>query len=176
MDKEIIKGELKSFSNEDIMRLCEGKVNIYTYPKLAGMVSIDQLLNYPIRCGAAIILYMTKKNYGHWVAIFETKPGLEFFDSYGISPDDELKLINEEFREQSNQDRRYLSRLMLESGKQVIYNNINLQSKKNDISTCGRWAGLRIALRTISLKNFQNLFINQTFPPDWYVSALTLFV
>jgi hypothetical protein len=184
MDKEIKRGEKKAFSNEDIERLCEGEINIHTYPELAMMSSLDQLLNSKVKCDAAIILYMSKPAFGHWVCIFKT-PGdpetIEFFDSYGYSPDDELKMINESYREQSNQDSAYLSALImdaLQDGyiKQVIYNKTKLQNDNTSIATCGRWAGLRIAMKEVPLKKFQSLFTNQTFNPDWYVSALTMFV
>jgi len=186
MDAFIKKSKSKAFSNEDISKLCEGAVNIYTYPELADMSNINQLLNYPVKCGAAIILYLSRKDFGHWVAIFKvpkTSDTIEFFDSYGYSPDDELKMINEKFRKISNQVQPHLSRLIYDSAiKNIIYNNVALQkhdkkqSYESAISTCGRWAGLRISLKEIPLEEFQNLFFKQKFDPDWYVTALTLFI
>ncbi len=44
MDKIIKKSYNVSFSDKDIRRLCEGKVNILEYSQLANMKTIDEML------------------------------------------------------------------------------------------------------------------------------------
>jgi hypothetical protein len=177
MDKIVNWGKGKAFSNEDICKLCEGEVHIVTYPQLAFMNNIRQLLG---KHKAAIILYMTRQRFGHWVAIFEV-PGhpdtIEFFDSYSMKPDDELDMIPDHFRVVSGQSIPHLTRLLNTSKyKNILYNDIRLQKRKDDTATCGRWAGIRVSMKEIPLEKFQKLFTGQTFDPDWYVSALTLFI
>jgi hypothetical protein len=174
MDALVKNSESKSFSGEDIFQLCEGKVRIIEYGELAKAKSLKEVLG---KHGAAIILYLTRKGYGHWTAIFRVnKNTVEFFDPYGLVPDEELGFISDNFRRESNQDVPHLTALMAASRDKIIYNQYPLQKLRKSTSTCGRWCGLRIALRKMPLANFVGLFEGQSFEPDWYVSALTLFV
>lgn len=174
MDAILAKGGQISYSEDDMRRLCEGKVKVIPYSHAAQAHSISELLGPH---GAAIILYETEPNYGHWVAVFEVSPSmLEFFDSYGYAPDSELKLVPGRFRAQSAQDKPYLSELIRRSGyKNVIYNNVRLQKTGPGTSTCGRWCALRVCCRNIPLKTFQRWFQGQRLAPDQYVTALTMF-
>src|SRR5271155_4054466 len=119
MDKLIKHWEGKSFSGEDVHRLCEGKVSVKRYKELARARSLDEAWG---KHKALIVLYETKDGYGHWCAIFEVdRDTMEFFDPYGMAPDAELNFINQRFRESSGQ-LPYLTDLMLRSRhKNVVY-------------------------------------------------------
>lgn len=174
MDKLIARSESKSFSGKDLIRLCDGKVRILEYSQLADARSLNEVLG---RKGAVIILYETRKNYGHWVGLFRVdKRTVEFFDPYGLMPDEELGFIDDNFREESGQSVPHLTALLAASRDKIIYNQFPLQKLAKNTSTCGRWCGLRIALRQLPLADFVALFVGQQFSPDWYVSALTMFV
>ncbi len=79
-------------------------------------------------------------------------------------------------RRELGQDLPHLTELLYNSPYQVIYNKVKLQKFKNETNTCGRWCGLRVALRHLNLKQFCSMFLKQKFDPDYYVTALTLFV
>lgn len=181
MDKVIALGRAETFSDQNMMALCDSKVKVVTYTDLAKYSSIEDVLS---PWGAAIILYMTKENFGHWVALFvahaddSSGQTLEFWDSYAIPPDGELAMVPEHFRQISGQNYPHLTAMINSCPlyKRVIYNSVQLQKLKKDVNTCGRWAGLRVAMRNVPLKTFQAMFSKQTFDPDWYASALTLFI
>lgn len=175
MDAILAKGGQISYSEEDMRRLCEGKVRVIPYSQAQQAANIEDLLGPH---GAAIILYETEPNYGHWVAVFEAGPRmLEFFDSYGNPPDTQLKLVPAAFRPQSGQTAPFLSQLIKQSGRysHVIWNNARLQKTGPGTSTCGRWCALRVCCRNIPLKTFQRWFTGQRLSPDMYVTALTMF-
>jgi hypothetical protein len=174
MDKLIHQFESKSFSGEDIRRLCDKQVRIMKYSDLAHHATLDDALG---KHGAAVILYETKPNYGHWIAVHRVKNGVvEVFDPYGESIDAPLEYINPEFARQSGQW-PILSELLKNSGyRRVVFNDVPLQRFRSDMNTCGRWCGLRIALRELPLQQFVKLFKGQRHPGDWYTTALTLFV
>lgn len=174
MDAILAKGQQISYSEEDMRRLCEGKVKVVPYRHAKQARHIDELLGSH---RAAIILYETEESYGHWCALFEVSPSmLEFFDSYGGKPDSQLSMVPASFRPKSGQDYPYLSDLIKDSGyKNVIFNDIKLQRTAPGTSTCGRWCALRVCFRNIPLKTFQRWFRNQRLSPDQYVTALTMF-
>ena len=175
MDKLIKASEQKSFSDKDILALTERKCVIRKYGELAKFRTLKQAWG---KHKAMVILVETKPGYGHWVSVF-SRPGgvIEVFEAYGLKLDEWLKYVPPAFAKESNQDEKHLTRLIINSKvKEVVVNDIRLQRFRGDVSTCGRWAGLRIALRDMTLPLFAELFLNQTFYPDWYATAMTFFV
>jgi hypothetical protein len=86
MDLLVPKLQKITFTEEDIRRVCQGKVNVLGYPELGSeeYPDLDSVLG---QYGAAVILYETKDNFGHWVALLrcnskreEKEPTLEWFD------------------------------------------------------------------------------------------------
>jgi hypothetical protein len=177
MDNLIKAAESETFSTDNIRKLCDSKVRVVSYTSLGDIDSIEDVLG-PHK--AAVILYETKESFGHWVCLFETAEDpafLEFFDSYGLPMDAELKFISPHYRNQSGQDVPHLTALVQRSNyKGVMYNKHKLQSTLSNVSTCGRWCGLRLAFRNVPLLRFLRLFENQTQKPDYYAVALSLFV
>lgn len=177
MDKVIQKLQGHSFSSTELLELVEGKANFITYPQLAKYSHIDELLK---NNDALIILYLTKPNYGHYTCLFrrcDDPSTLEFFDPLGIPMDDELEWIPKDFRRKSNQDYPYLTKLVYESGYNLIYNKYPLQKMMTNNNVCGRFVGLRIILKYLTIDQFVDLFIkNKHYSSDWLASALTVFI
>lgn len=175
MNALISKLKEKAFSDKDIIKLCKKKVRIIKYPELSKFKNIMTALG-PHK--ALIILYEIEKNYGHWVSLFQNSKGnIEFFDPYGLKPDDELKFISKNFRKINNEKYPHLTALLLNSDKPIEYNETRLQQYKEDVNTCGRWCGLRILFRNMLLKDFIKLFKkNKKYSPDFLATSLTLFI
>lgn len=148
----------KALSDKDIMRLLRGKANIMTYQELQKYNSLDDALGPH---GALVLLYTTKNNYGHWVCVFRVnKDTVEFFDSYGYSPDDQLNFIPQYFRERNYGRYPHLTALLYESGYNIVYNEYQLQDEKKGVNTCGRWCVLRILMKDVPQKKFSEYFYN----------------
>lgn len=180
MDAIVRQGESFSYSDSDIKRLLDDDVTIMKYPQLAECKTVEDIFKGN---SCACILYMTKQNFGHWTALIRSPGGqsetCEVFDPYGIVPDDELKYINEDFREDSNQVRQHLSHILHDEYKrgtlkEIFYNKFKLQSSMKDTNTCGRWCSIRCLLKGLSLEQFIPLFVDQTLPPDMIVTRASL--
>lgn len=157
----INKMKSKSLSSNDLLKLVNYKANLMTYPELTKFRTIDEALG-PHK--ALIILYETRKNYGHWCCVFRRNNKIiEFFDSYGLLPDDELKFIPEHFRDLNNERLPHLTVLLYKSEAQIEYNDKQLQQKMKDINTCGRWVGLRLILRELPIDTFNYMFTKYKF-------------
>ena len=146
-------------SNKDLLELVEGKANIVVYGDIFKYKTIDELL-YPYDC--CFLLYESKPKWGHWCVIFKRTPeNIEFFDPYGTFIDDELDLIDENFRKKSNQTYPYLTYLLYQNQYQIEYNQYKFQSKGKNIKTCGRWCVCRLWYRNLTLEQFKKLFKNK---------------
>lgn len=164
MDNFIKKQKKELFSESDIRKVLPD-VSIFTYEELKEM-SINDL------APECIILYQDTKNSGHWTCLnIDDNKCINFFDSYGYAPDEELdfsrynKLYND----------RYLSRIIINSGLPIKWNDRRLQIM-GDSNTCGRFVCLRLLMKEIPLKIFVDMFLNQQHRPDYYATALTMFI
>lgn len=173
MDSLINKLKNYAFSGKDIITACDGHTKIILYSDIHKFKSIHQLLK---PYDNAVILYLTKPNYGHWVLLMKKGNLIEFFDSYGFFIDDQLKFINPEFKKKSHQDFPYLSKLLLDSGYKIIYNPVRLQKTNNDISSCGRHVCLRLILKDLPLNDYIKMMKYNKYDPDSLVTYLTAFV
>ena len=173
MDKLIKESEKIDLSGSDIMRMCKHKVRIIRYQDMDKYVSIEQVFD---QWNATIILYETKKNFGHWTLLLkQSNDHLEFFDPYGLGLDEELKYDhNFNARIHNGVAVPHLTDLISKSKYQLLVNKKQLQQFLEDINTCGRWCSARVILRHISLSDFQKLFTdNVNHTPDFWVSAYT---
>lgn len=141
-----IKQEVaRSLSDTDIKKFLNNQTKIIQYKDLSKYNNIDDLLK-PF--GHVIILYMTAPNYGHWTLLMRRAPDeIHFFDSYGYKPDEEFKFIDDDFRAVSNQIYKKVVNMLYDSPYKITYNEYKLQSKstkKQQISTCGRWCLARL--------------------------------
>jgi hypothetical protein len=171
-----------SLSGEEVLKLCDGKARLVVYEELYNFKTLDELLH---PWGSVILLYEYKRDgegssYGHYVCLNvvpDEKGGttVEHFDSLGYKPDEELfKIgISPDFAVKSRQDKQYLLRLLINSGYPISYNEYHLQEDKKGINTCGRWCGVRVFLKNLSLDTFAGLFMNKKLPSDLLITILT---
>ena len=166
-----------SLSNYEVLELINGKANLIQYPELATKNNIDEIL-HPY--GACIILYLTRKNYGHWCCLFRFKDDpnlLEFFDPYGLFVDDELNFkMNENFRKINNQDYPHLTHLLYISPYKISYNQYKFQKKLKGVATCGRHTSMRLLLRDLPLDNYKKFMTSTNYTPDELVTMLTTLI
>jgi hypothetical protein len=142
IEKEIIEkplddSELKYYLNNP---------KIIKYSELKNYSNIDELLNN--NNDYVIILIEQKLNEGHWVCLLKYNDTLEFFDSLGGSPDSQLEWSIEN-NENLGQNVNFLTKLLMNSNYNVIYNKIKFQSQGNkrngnNINSCGRHCCWRI--------------------------------
>jgi hypothetical protein len=134
------------------------KNNVIKYSDLADYSSIEELL--PGDRTYKIILIEDNYNSGHWTAVLRYDDTIEWFDSYGLPPDGELKFINAVKKKLLGEDKKLLGNLLSKvKDKKVVYNNSRLQKLCNKSATCGRWCILRIIMMKnflYNLKDFQN--------------------
>lgn len=164
-----------ALSNNDIKKLTNNKVNIITYPNLYKYKTIDEVLG---EYGACIILFESRKHFGHWCLIFkQTNRMIEFFNPYNGYPDDSLNYIDDQYRIDTNQDIPYLSLLLIKSNYDLSYNEFQFQQLKRNINTCGRHCVVRFWLRNLTLYEYndfiRNKCIKMGISPDKLVTLLT---
>ncbi len=161
-----------SLSNDEMLKLVNGNANLIQYPELANISNIDQVLR---PYGAVIILFLTRKNYGHWICVFKVTPNmLEFFDPYGLFIDDELNFkMNKYFRKISHENYPHLTYLLYNSLYQISYNQYKFQSKMKGVATCGRHTAMRLILRDLPLDEYKELMTSTNYTPDELVTMLT---
>jgi len=166
-----------SLSDQDILRI-NPRTHVYLYSDIKKFKNIDQLL-YPY--DSAVILYEWKRDkngsVGHYVTINRLNNGvIEYMDSYGCQIDRPLKQLknsSESFKRWTNQDKQYLLRLLINSNSPVSYNQYQLQSTDDGISTCGRYAVLRGLYKNLSLEDFIGMLQKVHPNPDKAVTMLT---
>lgn len=148
-------------SDVDFQRWFGGDVasKIIKYSDLEHVQDIDELL--PAKKDFIIILTENKKNEGHWCCLLKYDGLLEWFDPYGgVSgkPDGELSFISKAMKIVLHEDKHYLTRLLKESGKKVIWNKEEFQSLSDGVNTCGKWTIARIVMLNCgyTLKEFQD--------------------
>lgn len=168
----IKNSERVELTNDDIGKILgEDKPNILIYSDLFDYDNIDDVLG---ERGYVILLYQIQDKYsGHWICLFRQKSYLVFFDSYGLSPDQEVQFIPD-FQSLDNRGEKvpHLTKLLKESGYEVKHNTHQYQSDRKDINTCGRHVSVRLKFRDLTPNQYHTLMaIKET---DFYVSALTL--
>ena len=146
-------------SDRDIYSKLQGRTNIIMYNQLNNVNDIEGILVDD----SAVILYEKRPKNGHWVCIIrylkKGVPTIEFFDSYGIFPDDEKRYIDKDFLSSSRQTKNRLDELLLKASKRyrIEYNNYRLQKKSSDIATCGRHVVSRILLKNLNIDEYNKL-------------------
>jgi hypothetical protein len=119
---------------------------ILKYSELADIHDITQLLPQPK--SFFFLLYEHAPNEGHWTVvnryIDNGKDTICFFCSYGSKIDAPLYWNSQATNRQLGQDKPYLSHLLQKSGKRLVYNKVQYQSKQSPIATCGAFAVLWI--------------------------------
>lgn len=165
----------KPLSGIEILKMLKGRTKIIIYPKLEQYNDIDEILK---PYGSCVILYLTQKNYGHWVCLIDHDDRIEFYDPYkNYTPDSELKNIDYNFRIESNQIYPYLAMLLCKSKKDIEYNNYEFQKFNKNIKTCGRHCVSRILFKKYKLDEYnkiiKTLCKEYNLTPDQLVTYIT---
>jgi hypothetical protein len=119
LTEEIIEEPL----GDDDIRQYLPDAKIMRYNKLHQYTTIEDLLSNPI--DYAILLYEDRPMKGHWVCVLRYNDTVEFFDSYGGSPDSQLKWNKNAVNQELNQQ-PFLTNLFDLTNKEVIYNPIQI--------------------------------------------------
>lgn len=164
----------KAFSDAEILRVIP-EATIILSPELK---KLRRLPSLPL-----VILYTTAPNYGHWTLLHRPgRPTIEFFDSYGMKPDDQLAYISPAYRRESDQTKKELVRLLLgsldenEAGLGMSYNEHEFQAPRRPdgrpVNTCGRWIILRYlsGVGGLSLEEFRRIAWRGSDPDEWAVA------
>lgn len=163
-----------ALGDDDIKKVLPD-AKIIDYEQLKNYNSIDELL--PNDKDYVIILYEHEQNSGHWVCVSKNNGKIEFFCSYGVAPDHQLKWVDYNTRKELGSDIPHLSHLFDSSPYEVIYNEVPYQSEDQSIATCGKYCVVRIKAmkQGIPLEDFQN-FMKSSKPKgmsyDEYINDL----
>lgn len=191
---ELKKEIQKPLSVLEIFDIANKSCNVIPYSDMSQFSNIDELFEenpyytiqteYPYDNNSCIILYLTSDKYGHW-CILNRNPErtlYQFLDSYGEMLDDQLHHIDEKFRDSSNQDKNYLSKLLYDlvsnSKTDVHYNDSQMQMLNDKIATCGRYVGLYLKHNQMKVEDFVNTLVKSSdeyqIPLDLLVTMLTI--
>jgi len=151
-------------NSEDLKNLLGNDLRIIKFQDLKNYSTIYQLL--PKQKDYVVIFFTdnmkNNTNIGHWTCVLRYKNRFEFFDSYGLPEEDELKFIPNQKRKEFGEEIDYLHNLL----KSVKHTNNKFDYQKWDdkITTCGRWVILRITLfkqGCITSKQFHKVIENK---------------
>ena len=142
----------KPISDLDIQSKLNGNTRIIFYEELNNVENIIPLLDK----GSLVILFTSKPNYGHWIALVRTPEGIEYFDSYGNTVEAAKKNVNRKFLIKTNQYKNRLAELLERASRfvPIHYNNHKLQKRSKTISTCGKHVILRILNRNLTIDEY----------------------
>lgn len=160
----------RSLSGDEMQKLLPD-VKIFTYSQLFEIEDIDDML-FPT--GSCVILYQTKKNYGHWTCMFVRKRTLCFYDSYAMVVDDpkRLEYIDDKILVKMNETHAFLAELMKNSRYPYLdCNEYRFQAKNT--TTCGRHVICRLWLRDFNNDEYNNFMHSTKLSPDELVTVLT---
>jgi hypothetical protein len=147
--KDYERNLARMISDADIKNTFGGDTKIIKYSELKNYKTFFDLLteNNGSEC-FCVVLTESDYNEGHWCCLFRTKNDeIYWFDSYGIKPDGELKLIPERIRKMLGENSNELQRLIktVPKGK-FHYLKEKHQVLKDGINTCGRWCMIYIKM------------------------------
>lgn len=175
IDELIKRAEEIALSGTQLRDLTNNTTNIMRYEDLMKYDNIDKVLE---PYDAVILLYQTvDRDFGHYAALFKDpfrKNVLIFYDSLGLGLDEELKFSKYNQKNMDGKIVKHLTDLIHNSNYRVDNNKVRLQENIKDVSTCGRYAGLRVLLRHLSNRQFNSLLKNNDhYTPDFWVSVMS---
>lgn len=135
----------------DLRRIMGTSTHIVPYRHLARIRTIHDLFG---NRAFVVILFEVERNRGHWTLLIRRPQSIEFFDSYGFVPDDELHLIPAHYRIQNYQQYPHLLQILYQSGMPIEYSPYHFQSFGEGVNTCGRWCILRWILAGYDIDDF----------------------
>lgn len=155
--RETLK-KLKEYplSNFDIQEIFEPDTRIFTYPQLAEVRNIDELLD---RHGRAIMLYLTESpTSGHWIGILRHGDVIELYDPYGKPIEKQGESLGSGKGDSKwGQDGDLFTDLVKRSGYGLVWNDKQRQPISENINTCGRHAVLRLLFHKYPLEEYNKI-------------------
>lgn len=123
----------------DMMNVLGEEVPVISSSDLYKVKSIDELFK---DSNKVLLLYQTSNNgrqrIGHWTGLLRNKDGISFYDPYGTWPDDQYNNIPYKYRKETNQTKKFLSRLLYKSSYPLNYSPHTHQVDEEGVNTCGR--------------------------------------
>jgi hypothetical protein len=155
MEKIIKHLEKKALTGTELQEALEYCVNVVAYHELENMHDINQLmiLSNGYRARAAVILYESSYNNGHYTCLLEYPDHYLFFDPYGS------KKIDEELEYSSFDDNQtvHLKDLLRAQRKPYRTSLTKYQKDGEGINTCGRHCIARIKMYDLTEQEYKNV-------------------
>ena len=143
-------------SGEDMLDICSAlgadrsRLGWLTYDELNNFVTTKDLFKEGQIHSVFILFTPPNTNIGHWVVLGNNMNGLFFFDPYGFTIEEDIKIT-------MSGDRL----LMLVMGQNIDVNRFRYQKlgtdMGTDINTCGRWAAIRAFMFWATNNKFQSI-------------------
>jgi len=174
MDKVIQTIIREDLTGQEIGSLIHGIASVKTYDQLQGVSDIRQFLQPHDKVALFFPVSPGSSTPGHWLAIWYDQKSntLHHFDSYGFSPDAELKYSTNPLVKDQLLNRLY-SRAQ-QSGLKVVWNTYPYQKQGSNVNTCGRHVICRIRFSYMPDQMYHTLMSGQKMDPDSLVTLLTL--
>lgn len=106
---------------------------------------------------------------GHWAVLIKNLNGLVYYDPYGLSVSEDIRLTGES---------AWLEKLLV--GQQVDVNSNRHQRFRDETNTCGRHCVIRTLFHFMSNREYNDLVIKgvqmHVDSPDTFVSLMTAFL
>ena len=160
----------QELSSEDIKKICPDAY-IMLYEELQQYNDIIDAIG---PTNVLIILFPVQSNHnGHWITVLyhPNMKLVEHFDSYGLSPSQEIGYTNNQYVKEHLLNNLYKQATF--DGYKVQYNEAKLQQMKQGANDCGRWASVRGIMKGLTNQEFANLFLNQKLAPDSLICLMT---
>ena len=135
-------------SNTDFCKMLgeSATEKVIKYSDLEKYNDINQVI--PESKGYRIILVETKNSTGHYCCLLKYNDRIfEWYDSYGMKPDQEFEFISPKMQEILDEKIHILSFMLnklKKEGGNYFYNKVKFQEMRPNINTCGRWCCFRI--------------------------------
>lgn len=164
-----------ALDDSDVEKILGKDIFIFTYPYLKEVDHIDQVFD---KKGRSMMLFLTENtNTGHWCCMMKKGKRIDYYDPYGGKPDEDMKWLSNNKKEELGEEDKLLTKLLKESGYQVWYNNVPYQSESADVATCGRWSAMRLYYKKLNDKQFYDLIQkgckDNDMSPDEYICFIS---
>ena len=164
-----------ALDDDDIEKILGKDIFIFTYPYLNEVQHINDVFDSQ---GRSMMLFLTEdQNTGHWCCLFKKGQRIDYYDPYSGKPDEDMKWLTEDKKEELGQEDKILTKLLKESGYQVWYNNVPYQSESTHVATCGRWSAMRLYYKDLSDKQFYDMIQKgckqNNIKPDEYICLIS---
>lgn len=146
----------KALNPVEVQKIAGVPLKVVKYSDLIHYKRLEDMFTKSCKC--ILLLYQTKKTFGHWCCIINQPKKIVFFDPYALEPDDQLQFANIKFRTENNMRLPYLTYLLYNSKKDIDYNDKRFQVLDDNVNSCGHWTGIRMRCHKLDSDEFINIF------------------